>query len=78
MTIKKIHELKTDPEPFNDVYLGLKKFEIRLNDRIFKVGDYIALRETQYTSKAMKKDFPLVYTGRIVFKKLNMYLAVMV
>lgn len=40
-----IHELKTDQPYFNDVFYGLKKFEVRRNDRDFKVGDIIKLIE---------------------------------
>lgn len=39
----KIHELKLDTKYFDDVNIGLKKFEIRKNDRDFKVGDVLAL-----------------------------------
>lgn len=41
----KVHELKIVPEYFRAVKEGKKKFEIRKNDRIFKVGEYIDLRE---------------------------------
>lgn len=40
-----IHELKILPEYFNDVISGKKSFEIRKNDRPFKVGDLLALNE---------------------------------
>ncbi|MDT9683339.1 DUF3850 domain-containing protein [Streptomyces sp. TRM76323] len=39
----KIHELKLDSKFWNDVRSGIKTFEIRKNDRKFKVGDVIAL-----------------------------------
>lgn len=39
------HELKTWPKYFNDVWYGRKKFELRKNDRDFKVGDELWLRE---------------------------------
>lgn len=40
-----IHELKIRPEYFKSVISGAKPFEIRKNDRDFKVGDIIALNE---------------------------------
>lgn len=41
----KTHDLKLLPVYFHEVVLGKKTFEIRLNDRDFKVGDKIVLRE---------------------------------
>ena len=40
-----IHELKILPEYFEAVISGKKTFEIRKNDRDFKVGDLLALNE---------------------------------
>lgn len=57
------HELKTDPEVFDDVASGKKKFEIRLNDRRFMVGDYLRLRKTKFTGAKMRAGNPLIYTG---------------
>lgn len=39
------HELKTWPEFFEKTLSGKKKFEIRKNDRNFKVGDTLILKE---------------------------------
>lgn len=54
-----IHRIKCLPEYFNPVELGLKKAELRLNDRDYKVGDWLILEE--YDSG---------YTGREITKKV--------
>lgn len=41
----KIHELKTDPEPFAELWYLLKTFEYRINDRDYQIGDTLELRE---------------------------------
>lgn len=55
----KIHDLKTWPGVFEDMMLGWKRFEYRYNDRDFKVGDYLNLREWLPNIKK--------YTGRSLF-----------
>ena len=40
-----IHELKILPEYFEAVIEGRKTFEIRKNDRVFEIGDMLALNE---------------------------------
>ena len=40
-----IHSLKIKKEFFEPVELGYKQFEIRLNDRDYREGDYLALNE---------------------------------
>jgi hypothetical protein len=42
---KKIHELKCWPEFFGPALTGEKMYELRKNDRDFKVGDIIILHE---------------------------------
>ena len=39
------HSLKILPEHFNAVFSGNKKSEIRYNDRNYRVGDILSLRE---------------------------------
>lgn len=39
------HELKIMPEYFQAVWNGTKTFEVRRNDRNFKVGDMLVLLE---------------------------------
>jgi hypothetical protein len=44
------HYLKIWPVFFSEVSCGLKKYEVRLNDRNFKVGDRLRLREWNPTA----------------------------
>lgn len=41
----KMHELKTLPEFFCAQLKGVKKFEVRFNDRNYQVGDILVLQE---------------------------------
>ncbi|MEW9124568.1 MAG: DUF3850 domain-containing protein [Thermotaleaceae bacterium] len=41
----RIHELKTIQPFFDLVWAGMKKFEVRYNDRDYKVGDLLLLKE---------------------------------
>lgn len=41
----KVHELKTLPKFFTQVKAGIKTFECRKNDRDFRDGDYLLLKE---------------------------------
>lgn len=43
--MKKTHAVKILPEYMTAVEDGLKTFEIRKNDRDYKVGDYVLLQE---------------------------------
>lgn len=56
------HELKIKPEYYEKVINGTKKFELRRNDRDFKVGDIIRLRE--YLLKTSE------YTGRYCYVEI--------
>lgn len=56
-------ELKCWPEFFGPVLAGLKPFEIRKNDRDFRVGDTLVLREWCPT----RQD----YTGRTCFRTVT-------
>ena len=44
MKVAKTHYLKILPNYFTDVINGVKRFELRKNDRGFKVGDVVILR----------------------------------
>lgn len=63
-----VHELKIHPQYYKDVLLGLKKVEIRLNDRDFKEGDTLVLneycpKEQKYTGCQVKRKVDNVYKG---------------
>ena len=47
----KKHELKTVNPYFDKVWEGLKTFEVRENDRDFKVGDTLILKEWDYKNE---------------------------
>jgi len=53
--VSKVHELKIEKKYFDARLQGIKQYEIRLNDRGFKVGDVLHLREIVPERK---------YTGR--------------
>ena len=57
------HELKTDPDIFEAIREGRRTFEIRKDDRGFKVGDFLRLKQIRYTGEEMKAGKPLEYTG---------------
>lgn len=51
------HELKILPEFFEAVIKGEKRFEIRKDDRAYKIGDFLLLKETSghgYTGREVK------------------------
>lgn len=59
----KIHELKCWPEPFLAVRQGRKKFEIRRNDRDFKRGDVVVLREFQPNGRTDEETGAEIFQG---------------
>ncbi len=58
----KQHQLKTHPEPFAAIEIGVKRHEIRKNDRDFQVGDILILKEWLPTSE--------VYTGKQIIAEV--------
>lgn len=57
-----IHQLRTLPEYFEAVISGNRTFEVRKNDRDFKVGDFLALNEL--TENPVNEDGDRKETGR--------------
>jgi Domain of unknown function (DUF3850) len=63
----KMHELKTLKPYFQDVYSGVKKFEVSLNDRNFQVNDLLGLEEFDGATQA--------YTGRYIIRRITYILS---
>jgi len=63
-----IHELKTCNEYFEEVFMGHKTFEIRKNDRDFKKGDTLILKEWDnfretFTGRELARTVTYVFEG---------------
>ena len=62
------HELKLWPEYFQSIIDGTKPWELRRNDRDFKVGDILLLREyvpdtNQYTGRECERKITGVFSN---------------
>lgn len=57
------HILKTWPLYFESTICETKNFELRINDRDFKLGDYLVLEEWDPKTKH--------YTGRILVRRVD-------
>jgi ParB family chromosome partitioning protein len=57
------HALKCYPAFYADVCSGVKKFELRKDDRHFRVGDVLRIEEYDYIEETL--------TGRYVVKKIT-------
>ena len=62
-----IHELKTWPEYFGHLVSGRKTFELRRNDRAYREGDTLHLREYEPVNRK--------YTGREMWRVVTYMLA---
>ena len=61
---KQCHELKVNPAYYIPLACGFKTFEVRVDDRGFKVGDYLWLREHDAVSGSG-------YSGRDLVKEVT-------
>ena len=59
-----IHKLKLNSDYYSDSASGVKTFEIRKNDRNFKIGDILELREWVWSAIDGKG----AYTGNVHWK----------
>ena len=58
-----IHNLKIKTKYLDEIYEGIKTFEIRFNDRNFKVGDTLHLRgfdDGEYTGEGLYRDITYI------------------
>lgn len=70
--MSKIHELKTHPLPFQAVKRGEKNFELRFDDRGYRVGDQLLLKEytpANYWDPEEPKESN--YTGEILHREIS-------
>lgn len=63
----RVHFPKMDPEVSQAAWAGHKTAEIRINDRAFRVGDQVSLRETQLPHAEMEVGAEPRFTGRSMF-----------
>lgn len=67
-----IHQLKTETQYFQAVVSGVKSFEVRENDRIFVVGDFLALnelKEDEYTGRCCLVEVTYILTDKRFVKE---------
>jgi hypothetical protein len=70
--VNRSHTLKTDPHVFDATAAGAKTFEIRIDDRGFRVGEKMVLRRTRYSGHQMTTfGKPLEYTGEEITVKIT-------
>lgn len=70
------HALKTWPEYYKAVASGEKTFEVRRNDRPFKIGDKLLLQEydpkkEQYTGRELERSITYILNGDSKFGMFN-------
>ncbi len=68
---KKLHDLKVHEQYYRSLITGEKKFEIRKNDRGFRDGDMLLLREYdsdtgEYTGRKMCGEITYMFPGGIM------------
>ncbi len=63
------HDLKCQPEPFADILNGAKTAEYRRDDRDFRVGDVLILRE--WDPNVRREVGHGAYSGRVLRKTVT-------
>lgn len=71
-----VHALKCEHDFFEDTVAGRKPYEVRLKDRPYRVGDYVALNEIGNAADLMvEEDMRIAdgewgYTGRCALSRI--------
>ena len=68
------HDLKCWPGPFRALLEGVKKFEIREDDRGYQVGDILVLREwlpNDPNVKIGEHNVPGAYSGEVLHRRVT-------
>lgn len=68
----KVHSLKITPMYFREILTGSKNFEVRYNDRNYKVGDILSLEEFDakgYTGKFLNAEITYILNDPAYCKK---------
>ena len=65
-----VHALKTDPIPFRAILAGHKGFDVRVNDRGYKAGDRLDLREWD-DAMFVESDPESGYTGTRLLRVIS-------
>ena len=61
------HELKTWCDPYEAILIGIKKCEVRKNDRNFRVGDELRLKEYDHKRERLTGRYCTVHVTHIVY-----------
>ena len=69
-----VHELKCWPEFYEEIHKNTKNFEVRLNDRDFKVGDILHLKEfnpmnNKYTGREIQRTITYILSDENFVKE---------
>lgn len=64
-----IHQLKIESKYFEQIHEGVKKFEVRKNDRDFHVGDFLGLNEI--TEHKCNSEGECKETGRFILVRVT-------
>jgi len=79
----KIHKLRTYPPEFTQSMFGNKSFELRVDDRDYRLGDYLALEEwdpetKEYSGRSIMRQVTYILKGRFGLPDNMVIMAVVV